>query len=144
MPDSLVPLRKIHTYHCLCSTHLLTTPYLLASLPARAPPSKDKARILPLPPLPSQDVEGRDKEDEKVLPSLLTNMRPARKAIVVQREDGWERRRMWSCARCALAVGYEIEGADVEGEGRRGRVMYLLEGGLVETAEMMGGQEADP
>ena len=50
---------------------------------------------------------------------------------------------MWSCARCALAVGYEIEGADVEGERRRGRVMYLLEGGLVETAEMMGGEETD-
>ena len=41
----------VHTYHCLCSTHILTTPYILSDLPSRAPPAIDRARILPLPPL---------------------------------------------------------------------------------------------
>lgn len=39
---------------------------------------------------------------------------------------------MWRCGRCGVGVGYEIEGM----EGAEGRVIYLLEGGLVETAEM--------
>lgn len=53
---------------------------------------------------------------------------------------------MWRCGRCGLGVGYEVEGEDgggvvmggEKGEGRSGkeRVIFLLEGGLVETGEM--------
>lgn len=61
-------------------------------------------------------------------------MRPPRKVLVVRREDGFEKRRVYRCGRCGVGVGYEIvrEGG---GEGA-GRVIYLLEGGLVETGEM--------
>lgn len=70
-----------------------------------------------------------------MLPSLLIqNLKPARKAIVLRREDGFEKRRVYRCARCGVGVGYEVLG-DMGGEGE-GRVIFLLEGGLVETGEM--------
>ena len=79
--------------------------------------------------------------DRGPLPSLLTaNLRPARKALVVRREDGYEKRRVYRCGRCGIGVGYEIvreEEGEGEGEGKDGgRVVYLIEGGLMETGEM--------
>ena len=81
---------------------------------------------------------------EQYLPSLIHSLRPARKAVVVQREDGWERRRVWRCGRCGVGMGYELEGvedgAGTEQEGgsrKRLKVMYLLEEGFVETGKMM-------
>ena len=69
------------------------------------------------------------------LPSLLAPaMRLVRKIIVVRREDGFEKRRVWRCGRCGVGVGYEI----VKEEDGRGRVIYLLEGGLRETGELGG------
>ena len=146
----------IHTYHCLCSTLLLATPYALSSLPRRAAPALDKASILPLPPLdqaarPQQDqrdaaaeapadaLGGRDVQGlEQVLPSLLApSMRPGRKVAVVRREDGFEKRRVWRCGRCGVGVGYEVEGGS-ESEGGEGRVLFLVEGGLVGTGELDG------
>ncbi len=138
----------LNTYHCLCSTLLLTTPYTLSSLPVRTSASSDEARILPLPPLsieipnPNHEMSDAGKEGHATdasLPSLLSNTRPARKAIVVQMEDGWEKRRVWRCGRCALGWGYEIEiGEGGEAKEKSQRVMYLLDGGLVETAAMVG------
>ena len=145
---------QIYTYHCLCSTLLLTTPYALSLLPIRAAPSGDNARILPLPPLSlgqenptgtPEIVSQVDDHTQDFLPSLLSNTRPARKATVVQRDDGWEKRRVWRCGRCALGWGYEIEnaeGGEGKGKERAVRVMYVLDGGLVETGTMMQGREA--
>lgn len=119
----------------------------MSSLPVRASASGDEARILPLPTLsienPKLNYEMSDAGREGYtaqtsLPSLLSNTRPARKAIVVQREDGWEKRRVWRCGRCALGWGYEIEVAEGgEAKEKFQRVMYLLDGGLVETAAMV-------
>lgn len=68
------------------------------------------------------------------LPSLLLPaLRPARKITVLQREDGWERRRVWHCGRCGIGVGYEVESEPREGM----RIMFLLEGGLLRTEEML-------
>lgn len=145
-PSTVTP--TIHTYHCLCSTHLLTTPYALSTLHQRASPSLDHARILPLPPVPaiSNDEEvdqGREDltEEQLIVPSLLSvNLKATRKPIVVQREDGWEKRRMWRCGRCGMAIGYEVcaDGAEggvlvLEKRQRVGKVLFLLDGGLVET-----------
>lgn len=165
---------KIHTYHCLCSTLLLATPYDLlprrradgssfssSSLPRRAPPALDRAYILPLPlpPNPTDPnggltrVVGTDDNTNNnggteravtVLPSLLTaHVRPGRKVVVVRREDGFERRRVWRCGRCGVGVWYEVlrEGGDKGGGG--GRVVYLVEGGLVETGEMGRGEDGE-
>ena len=73
------------------------------------------------------------------LPSLLTpSLRPGRKVLVVRREDGFEKRRLYRCGRCGVGVGYEIvrEGGGEGGGKEGGRVIYLMEGGLVETGEM--------
>ena len=147
---------QIHTYHCLCSTLLLATPYTLTTLPRRAPPSLDRAYILPLPPLSRPEIDKSNNNNSNAdisslhiesgvsdggggggvggsLPSLLTaTLRPARKVLVVRREDGFEKRRVYRCGRCGVGVGYEI----VREGGGEGRVIYLMEGGLVETGEM--------
>ena len=92
--------------------------------------------------------------DENNLPAegytLLLSMTQDRKASIVRREDGFERRVLWRCGRCRLVVGYEIEGADVmdmdvdEGQGNgkewKGKVVYLLPGGIMSTDVMMGGK----
>ncbi|KAL9100525.1 MAG: hypothetical protein Q9163_004114 [Psora crenata] len=175
---------RIHTYHCTCSILLLATPYSISSLPRRAaPPSLDRAYILPLPVLshPSKAADaddggtagavvdtapgtggrsaatkssitgghagaGQEQEQQqqgRILPSLLTPaLRPAKKLVVVRREDGFEKRRMWRCGRCGVGLGYEIEredgGAGLEevGMDKRGKVLYLFEAGLVETEDM--------
>lgn len=305
---------KIFAYHCLCSTHLLTTPYALPHLPVRAAPAQDRARILPLPPLRAasradDDEDGGEDDDEReeeagqnaralaetentkaradegsaarapavedhgrsggpqgrarrgvgsgagqqdlanvapthvsggpitippsisdhattgntatttittatpsaapardvdprggissgpgadestsatapapstqvasysssspssrsspYYPSVLSpSLRPARRPIVVRREDGYEKRRVWRCARCGLPVGYEIVpeqqqqqqtagGAVIAGSAgagetpaaapdgdRGGKVMYLLEGALVGMDQLRRG-----
>lgn len=62
--------------------------------------------------------------------------------MAVRREDGFEKRRVYRCGRCGVGVGYEIlgEGTDIEKDGadagNTGRVIYLLEGGLVETGDL--------
>ena len=44
---------------------------------------------------------------------------------------------MWRCGRCALIWAYEVEGAEgVDDKGTRLRVLYVLEGGLVETGKL--------
>lgn len=53
----------------------------------------------------------------------------------MRREDGFEKRRMYRCGRCGVGVGYEVLREDGRGE-EEGRVLFLMEGGLVETGEM--------
>lgn len=55
---------------------------------------------------------------------------------------------MWRCGRCGLGVGYEVEeegggGLGGEGKGERLRVMFLLEGGLVETGDWDKDEDGD-
>ena len=66
--------------------------------------------------------------------------------MIIRREDGYEKRRVYRCARCGLTVGYEIIGdADSEAkdsnaskdvEKERDKTLYLLEGGLIETERL--------
>lgn len=63
---------------------------------------------------------------------------------MVQREDGWEKRRMWKCGRCGVGIGYEILRDEDSNDGRKGdgvtvdKVLFLLDGGLVETGKWEG------
>ena len=152
----------IHTYYCLCSTHLLTTVYTLSSLPQRAPPSLDRARILALPPFtnPIPPATTSDKPEQRrqlqveevlqdnentMLPSLTsTSFRPSRKSIIVQRADGWEKRRVWRCGRCGIGVGYEVvKDRQTEEEKHEGetRILFLPEGGLIENGKWQEGEQ---
>ena len=66
-------------------------------------------------------------------------MRPGRKVLVVRREDGFEKRRLYRCGRCGVGVGYEVlkeDGREEGGGGGKMKVVFLMEGGLVETGEM--------
>ena len=164
-PESVSP-RKVHTYHCLCTQLLLATPYELGSLPCRQSPALDHAIILSLgaPPRSDQDDDyalERDGQDEmqrqisdghvsmvedsqeRIEYSLLLSTTVDRKPIIVRREDGFEKRWTRRCGRCRLEIGYmlTIERNSAVGKGDNsgsgeGRVIYLLQGGLVETNEM--------
>ena len=72
----------------------------------------------------------------------MQNMRPTRKEVIVRREDGFEKRRVYRCGRCGVGVGYVLVGQE-EDPKEREKVLYLLHGGLVETGEMglEGGRE---
>lgn len=146
---SLSEKSALYSYHCLCSTHLLTTPYDISNLPQRRNPSIDLARILPLPAIPTDETLGGDPQydnENTILPSLLSaNLKAARKPLVVQREDGWEKRRLWRCGRCGVVFGYEVLGEEdqgenkrADGEGKAGKVLFLLDGGLIETGKWEG------
>lgn len=84
--------------------------------------------------------------EQGYLPSLLLPaLRPTRKITLVQRDDGYERRRVWRCGRCGLGIGYEVENADSakvkdggEEEEERMRVMFVLEDSLMRTESMLG------
>ncbi|KAF4183439.1 hypothetical protein CNMCM8927_004978 [Aspergillus lentulus] len=173
---------KVHTHHCrFCNHLLLATTRTIATLPRRKAPAQDNALILPLPhadededddddeepdattsPEPNrteqtesegQDDRQRRKQKQKHYTILLSTTLPDRKATLIRREDGFEKRRFLRCGRCRVVVGYFLDavhfpvahgkGEDVvEGEGadQEPRVVYLLPGALMET-EIMGDEE---
>ena len=153
---------NIHTYHCICSSLLLASTHTLSALPRRQASSLDNAIILPLPPAPpirslSPGLGDDEADDERSgatqqqdLPSegytLLVGLVQDKKAIVVGREDGFEKRLLSRCGRCALVVGYEIlgdGGAMGSGKGKEegygGKVMYILPSGVTSTEVMVKG-----
>jgi hypothetical protein len=69
--------------------------------------------------------------------SMLLGMAQDSKPTIIRRDDGFERRLVFRCTRCAVAVGYEILGVErKDGEGYSGRIMYLLPAGIVSTDVM--------
>jgi hypothetical protein len=104
------------------------------------------------------ESEGRGtRRKQKHYTILLSTTLPDRKATLIRREDGFEKRRFLRCGRCRVVVGYfldavhfpvdhgkgEDRGEDVgEGEGadQEPRAVYLLPGALMET-EIMGDEE---
>ncbi|KAE8376000.1 hypothetical protein BDV26DRAFT_294517 [Aspergillus bertholletiae] len=140
----------VHTHHCrFCNHLLLATTRDIPSLPRRKDPAKDKAIILPLPtPGTSEDADSTRQEHYTI---LLSTTVPDRKATLVRREDGFEKRLFLRCGRCRVVVGYFLDGAlfpmtsvaasasadDGEDGERKEKVVYLLPGALMET-EVMG------
>ncbi|TGO22899.1 hypothetical protein BPAE_0151g00270 [Botrytis paeoniae] len=98
--------------------------------------------------------EVKDGEEQDPLPSygytnLLSLTQPS-KQVIIRKEYGFEKRGVWKCKRCAVAVGYEIwaegngggKGKEVEGEeGFGGKILYLLRGSLMSTAVMRSGKK---
>ena len=117
----------INTYHCICTTLILATPYNLESLPTRRAPATDQCQILPL----SADSE------KNISESRLHNITNDRKAIIIRKEDGFEKRILVRCDRCHLVVGYRIEG-----DATASNAIYLMPGGLVSTEAMKQGDAA--
>jgi hypothetical protein len=85
---------------------------------------------------------------------MLLGVVQDKKITLVRREDGFEKRLCWRCERCGVVVGYElqaqVQGGEamegVEGEkgkgreegGVKGKVVYLVPGGVQSTDVMMG------
>jgi hypothetical protein len=141
---------KINTYHCHCTTLLLSTTYTLSTLPHRLSSSLSTPQeiILPLPfSPPSNNITGY---------TTIHSLAPDKKITIIRKEDGFEKRVLYRCERCRLVVGYEVKSAMLEGEemdldgenngegegGYRGKVIYLLPGGLV-SSEFMGAMGKD-
>jgi hypothetical protein len=160
MPD-------MHTYHCVCTQLLFASTTPLNLLPQR----QDKSYVLPLPPPPrasnTVDAGGEDGLQTPLNPTgkqnhyaLLLSTTLDRKAQIIRRSDGFEKRWMQRCGRCRLIVGYQLDwaqyadnlidkgdgaGKDEKGEkdenskrvGRREDVVYMLSEGLTSTEEMI-------
>ncbi|KAG4427427.1 hypothetical protein IFR05_017089, partial [Cadophora sp. M221] len=119
---------KIQTYHCLCTSLLLSSTHTLSTLPRRTPPSTDSisdhALILPLPSTPplstlsthtSQNPEEQEENETANLPpqgyTVVLGLTPDRKTTIIRRADGFgfEKRILYRCSRCRLVVGYELQ-----------------------------------
>jgi hypothetical protein len=144
----------IYTYHCLCTHLIVATTTPLSSLARRSANSLDRAAILPLPPPPANlddSDSDEDAEPNTTKPAtpksnqhyaLLLSTVLSKKARIVTRSDGFEKRYLQLCGRCRVPVGYQLDWAQYgEKEGRREDVVYLLPGGLVSTEDMVRGKD---
>lgn len=123
-----------HTYHCMCSTLILATPYDLSQLPIRDSSSQDQAIICPLGGHESDQAAGAD---GKIASSTLHNVTLDRKPLIIRREDGFEKRVSVRCTRCNLIIGYRVEGDAASAIDRN---VFLLPGGLSSTEDMKAGK----
>jgi hypothetical protein len=161
-------MAQINTYHCLCTSLLLSTTHTLSSLPIRQSNNSvsDNAIILPLPSSPpslsssqSQTNNGKAPESNSVhtIPpagySILLGLQADSKTTIIRREDGFEKRVLYKCGRCGVVVGYGIasetpseemdmdngqENAGTE-EVYKGKILYILPGGVMSTEVMSKG-----
>ncbi|KAI9035461.1 uncharacterized protein KD926_003487 [Aspergillus affinis] len=159
------PTLPILTNHCrFCNHLLLATTQTVSSLTRRKEPARDGALILPLPSPRTQPTEtdpsnvkeqgqeaGSESPVQQHYSILLSTAMPDRRATMVRREDGFEKRWFLRCGRCRVVVGYfldavhfpnataagkEPDGEDEDEEAERAKVVYLLPGALVETDDM--------
>ncbi|KAF7716372.1 Uncharacterized protein PECH_000157 [Penicillium ucsense] len=152
---------SIRTQHCrFCNHLLLSTTRDLATLPRRKSPGADAALILPLEKLrsfsdedePSTNTASSSKTLKHVTLLLSTTI-PDRRATLIRREDGIEKRVLLRCGRCRVVVGYYLDRVhwpEGHGQGQRDGdgdreerreeerppAMYVLPGALVETKKM--------
>lgn len=118
----------VSTYHCLCSE------LLLASTTT-----------------PLKDLPRRQGDGSYICKSsgthLTASVEVEAKPVVLKLEDGFEKRYLLRCGRCGVTVGYGLDLSQFEATkakiGREDDVVYLLEGGLLETEEMEKGEKQD-
>ncbi|KIW66460.1 hypothetical protein PV04_05795 [Phialophora macrospora] len=134
------PPTPIHTYHCLCTTLILTTIHDLRTLPRRQEPVQDAALIL-APPVDIIRSDEINSESAQPGSSVMLNVASQRRPVIIRREDGFERRILLRCARCKLVLGYSLDEAHWADTDGPARPLYLLPGGLLSTAEMADGKE---
>lgn len=97
------------------------------------------------------DGEEADEDDEDDYTLLLSSVRD-RRACIIRREDGFEKRLLWRCGRCRLIFGYQIaddlldeqekereQGTRRKKKGayrRKKGYVYILPGGVTSAEEM--------
>ncbi|KAJ5736494.1 uncharacterized protein N7483_001619 [Penicillium malachiteum] len=155
--------QKINTQHCAFCNHLLLATTLdLNKLPRRGGESKDNAIILPLEHQSHEEPEEESSKSQlsaKHLSLLLSTTIPDRRATLVRREDGIEKRILLRCGRCRVIMGYFLDDVhyptsttsashvtDHEDEdefsrpGKNARAVYILPGAVSRTEDMEGGK----
>ncbi|KAJ5728100.1 hypothetical protein N7493_004430 [Penicillium malachiteum] len=153
--------QKINTQHCAFCNHLLLATTLdLSKLPRRGGESKDNAIILPLEHQSHDEPEEESSKSQlsaKHLSLLLSTTIPDRRATLIRREDGIEKRILLRCGRCRVIMGYFLDDVhyptstisrvnddeDEEGLSRPGqnaRAVYILPGAVSLTEDMEGGR----
>ncbi|KAJ5661496.1 uncharacterized protein N7477_009112 [Penicillium maclennaniae] len=146
------PRLPIQTQHCrFCSHLLLSTTRSISSLPRREGDALDKAIIIPLSTADGDadaNTDGKTESQTKHITLLLSTTIPDRRATLIRREDGIEKRILLRCGRCRVVVGYYLdkvhwEGkgfqkAQVDGEEEKPPAVYILPGALVGTEDMGG------
>lgn len=139
---------QVFTYHCMCSHLVLASSTSLEGLDRRSAGSLDKEYILPLTASSAAVAgqgdasAGRERRHYAVLLSVLLD----RKARVVARSDGFEKRWLQRCGRCKSTVGYQLDHEQFREpepgkSGRREDVVYLLTNSLQTTSEMMEAEQ---
>ncbi|KIX93524.1 uncharacterized protein Z520_10702 [Fonsecaea multimorphosa CBS 102226] len=136
------PSSSIHTYHCLCTTLVLTTAHDLNSLPRRNEPVQDGALIL-APPVNISRAETLEAQLSESATSVLLNVAPERRPVMIRREDGFEKRTLLRCVRCKLVLGYNLDESHFEQQEGDPRPVYLLPGGLLSTQDMVEGKQPE-
>lgn len=155
---------QIRTQHCAFCNHLLiATTRDISTLARRAGEAQDKALILPLeahtdledPETAENQSESNSSSKSKHATLLLSTTIPDRRATLIRREDGIEKRLLLRCGRCRVVVGYYLDrvhwgsaaaGRNVresgEGEDERGQeearppAVYIMPGALLETEKL--------
>ncbi|KAJ6160865.1 hypothetical protein N7470_004261 [Penicillium chermesinum] len=152
---------QIRTQHCaFCNHLLLATTRDISTLPRRGGEAKDQAIILPLelhtdldedPENTESTSEANSASKAKHATLLLATTIPDRRATLIRREDGIEKRILLRCGRCRVVVGYYLDRVHwsttgtgrastdaVEGEREdvRPPAVYLLPGSLLETEKL--------
>lgn len=156
---------EIRTQHCAFCNHLLLgTTRDISTLPRRGGEGLDKALILPLeaqtdleedPQNVEQTSETNSSSKSNHATLLLSTTIPDRRATLIRREDGIEKRILLRCGRCRVVVGYYLDrvhwgaagtGRDTKegGDGDEMRdqeearppAVYLLPGALLETEKL--------
>ncbi len=126
-------MASITTYHCLCTELVLATATSLSTLPKR---ECDGSFICKL-------SSGKDmRPNESIITSAVTiDDTP----LVLNLEDGFEKRYPALCSRCGLMLGYQLDwcqwGVTKEGDGRRTDVVYVIPGGLLSTEDVASGKK---
>jgi phage FluMu protein Com len=152
------PRLQIRTQHCtFCNHLLLATTRDISTLPRRGGEAKDKAIILPLEDRTigeDADINEAQGTRTKHATLLLSTTIPDRRATLIRREDGIEKRVLLRCGRCKAVMGYYLDSVhygeektkvveDDDGNVEEKRpAVYILPGAIVET-DKMGGNSDD-
>ncbi len=140
--------QKAYTYHCICSQIILAATTPLSKFSRRSGAALDKAHIVPLLST-SSDNDGQF-ETNKQSPvsefpqcAVVVGAVSDPKAIIIRREDGFEKRYLQRCGRCRLVVGYHLDSSQYDDSFCKGGdgVVYILPGGLMSTEEMSDGKD---
>lgn len=124
---------QIYSYHCICTTLILTSNCKLEDLPRRSGAAQDHAIIL--------SIRKPSELGSPATQTILSNTVLERKVFMISREDGFEKRRSLKCARCKLTLGYHI--LSEKSASSNAEVTYILPGSLLSTADMAAGKPPD-